>query len=105
MLGRQCHVTSTRRFRFGADCHYSLGSFIMIVPTPGGFLFAQADVNGTAPFLLGLDSMDHHRLQAFTVFKVLQYVPVDNSDTKSWRIDLQLILSSVFYLQLLLYSD
>lgn len=38
-------------------------------------------------FLLGLDSMDKHRIQALTVMKVLQYVPLENYENKSWRAD------------------
>lgn len=93
-VGEKLRLTQYRRsFRFGTTVHESLGTMTTIVPTPGGCFRIQIDVvEADVPFLLGLDALDAHRLQALSVTSQLEHVPIpsDNSiQSLGWRVPLK----------------
>lgn len=81
---------SRRRFRFGVDTHDSKGSCVIRIPTPSGVMEVQADVVAAdVPFLLGLDTLDRHRIQALTITNKLQHVASESDPSdRSWVVDL-----------------
>ena len=71
---------SSRQFRFGVDLRKSLGTMTIRIPTPSKILSISVDVvEPDIPFLLGLDSLDSHRLQPLTVVNLLQHIPTDGN--------------------------
>jgi hypothetical protein len=85
--GRPLKLTeSNLLFRFGdAIPRRSLRTLPVCMPTPDGALAFSADVvDAEVPLLLGMDTLDKHRLQLLTVSNCLEQVGLDGNT--SWRI-------------------
>ena len=78
-------IKSCRSFRFGNVVFPSLGRVHIAIDLPDGVLSEYVDVvDADVPFLLGLHTMDAHRIQALTVENVLERV--DEDFKRKWAI-------------------
>lgn len=83
---RMAPVSTPRRFRFGDHVLSSMGTCTIHIPTPGKPIELNVDiVHADVPLLIGLDVLDHHRLQPLTIENRLQHVP-HTEDELGWSL-------------------
>lgn len=96
-------TTSERNFRLAVTTYGRIGSFEILIPTPGGVMKVRLGiVRADVPFLLGLGALDQNPVQALPVDSASLLIPMPGDAALSWLMRILLgTCSTPAYLSLL----